>query len=100
MEMEKKLKLFESYLRLRTYLLTQFNWTTQKEITEKTGLSGVMVRRICQVYPAGFVSSTSGYKLVKYANPAEVQECVASLISRSTKMARRAAALSGTMVYR
>ncbi len=100
METTRKLKLYNAYRILRTYLLTQVNWTTQKEITRDTKLSGVMVRRICQEYPAGFVSSSWGYKTADDANKLEIQECVADLISRSNKMSRRAAALSGALVYR
>jgi len=74
--------------------------TTQRKITEETGVTGVRVRAVCQHYPAQFVSSTEGYLFIENASKIEVQECVTNLIHRSTKMLERAAALSLTLTYK
>ena len=86
-------------LALRNYLMTtpMHEWTTQSTITAWTGLTGVEVRQVMQEFPAGFVSSTSGYKLAKYASRRDIQHCVTTLLSRSEKMIARAAALSGRL---
>ena len=83
---------------MRTFLLGRPGvWTTQSEITAATNLRGTEVREICQNFPASFVSSTFGYKSVANASRGEVQHNVTVLISRSTKMLERAAALSGLL---
>ena len=81
---------------LRSYLMTIDNqrWVTQGTITEMTGLSGVVTRQVCNAYPCLAVSSTSGYKLARYATTAQIQRSVASLTNRSIKMLERAKRLS------
>lgn len=81
---------------LRSYLMTIDNqrWVTQGTITGDTGLSGVITRQVCNAYPCLAVSSTSGYKLARYATTAQIQGTVASLTNRSIKMLERAKRLS------
>lgn len=80
------------------FMLDQTGWVTQTEITNYTGLSGVQVRRVCQVYQDQFISSTEGYKLTVNASRREIQHCVATLISRANKMLNRARNLDYKLV--
>lgn len=73
-------------------------WTTQSEITQRIGLSGPTVRRVCQAYPELFVSSTEGYKHIDYASDHEIQHCVSTLIGRANRMLDRARALDYRLV--
>lgn len=84
---------------LRSYLMTvdNFRWVTQSTIFANTGLTGVIVRQVCNAYPTLAVSSTSGYKLAHYATRAQIQRTVASLTNRSIKMLERAKRLSGLL---
>ena len=92
-DLSVEMEVLHSYLRTKAFA----RWSTSSNIRERTGLSAIIVRRVCQRYPALFVSSTDGYKLAAYATRAEIQHCVATLISRSDKMIRRAAVLSSRL---
>lgn len=84
---------------LRSYLMTTpaSEWSTQREITAWTGLSGVETRKVAHENPAMLVSGTQGYKLAAYATPDEIVHCVQTLLSRAEKITARAAALSGRL---
>ena len=92
---EQQQRQTSSYVSVREYLMTRTGWVNQTEITQVTGVSGKDMRVLCQMYPASFVSSVDGYKLVRYATKGEIQHCVTMLIGRSAKMLARASALSG-----
>lgn len=85
---------------VREFLATRKHWTTSGTISTVTGFNGVAIRQACQAYPRTFVSSTLGYKLAVYATRGEIQHCVATLISRSTKMLSRASDLSTHLARR
>lgn len=92
-------RLNDAYHAVRDYLLTlpRWEWTTQSKIKEATGVSGVTMRQVCQMYPSSFIGGLYGYKLALYATSAEIQHAVASLLSRAEKITRRASALSGRL---
>lgn len=88
----------EQHVAVYDYLRERGNrWTTAKTIDEFTGVSPSQMRALCQDLPAEYVSSNSGYKLVRNATRAEVLNCVQHLLSRADKITTRAAALAGRL---
>ena len=79
---------------LEAYLRDKTKWVTQSTITHDTGLKGREVRAACQDYPATFLGSTDGYKLVDNAYVWEIQHGVSTLLSRAQKIIHRADHLS------
>lgn len=88
-----------AHITIREYLYRRppSKWTTQREITKATGLSGPLMRRVCQAYPSTFISSTEGYKLVYRASSAEIRHCLRTLLSRAAKITHRASVLAGQL---
>lgn len=79
------------------YLSSQRYWKNSAEIRAVTTLSPKRVRELCQIYPATFVSSVEGYKLVSNATHSEILHCVQSLLGRSDKIMARASALASRL---
>ena len=100
MSTRTKQELYTDMNVLRSYLSTcEFDkWLKSSAIYEWTGLTAITIRQVCQAYPAMFIAGVHGYKLTSYATPAEIQTCVAALLSRSDKMVQRASALSRRLV--
>jgi len=91
--------LFYAHIAIREYLYLRppSKWTTQREITNATGLSGTLMRSVCQEYPSTFISSTEGYKLAVLASSAEIRHCLQTLLSRAAKITHRASVLAGQL---
>jgi hypothetical protein len=55
------------------------------------------IRAVCAVYPNQFLSTQSGYKIVKKATDGEIENAAADLRSRMAHLGRRASALESVL---
>jgi hypothetical protein len=95
----------DAHKALSEYLGRSFGWVTSGTIRENIGYDAAnigydaaTVRKVCQMYPSVYVSSTEGYKHHTRASRREIQHCVTTLLSRAEKITSRAAALSSRLL--
>lgn len=77
-------------------VLSDGKWHLRKHIN----MENRMIRAVCQAEPDQFLSSQRGYKLVRYASDAEINESIADLRSRSKHMNERASGLERALMER
>lgn len=74
------------------YALRHGRWVKGRKLCAQTGVAYRLIRAIAQE-TGEIISSQQGYKLTEHATPEELAAAHADLVSRATKIHRRASLL-------